>query len=277
VSDFTFYATLDADSIRPYIPDVPVLLPASSFARHALKVPNLPPRESEVAVDSGGYVATMRWGDYRYTPDEYTAFCRGVGPSWAAMMDYCCEPEVAGGEGVVLSRQDRTTEMAWRFWLTYRDEPWVWVPTVQGWEVEDYRRHARDLQPLVRAMQAHYGEGSAFRVGIGTLCRRASEGMIRDVVAAVRDVLPGVGLHLWGVKLGLLKSAGGTPPGVVSVDSAAWNGLIKSDKERLGYLQRTGTQREYAYGVALPDYLGRLADALASPRTLPMLCAAGGA
>lgn len=266
----TFYATVDADSIRPYMPRVPILLPASSFARKELRPPKLPPgfEDVDVAIDCGGFVATMRWGDYRYTAAEYVEFCRGVRPRWAATMDYCCEPEVADG-GLVLGRQDRTTEMAWRFWLTWRDEPWAWVPTVQGWEVADYARHARDLQPLVRAMAAHYGDDSAWRVGIGTLCRRASEGMIRDVVAAVREQLPGVPLHLWGVKLGLLKSAGGPPPGVVSVDSAAWNGMFGRDLE----LRRGSelTQREYAYQVALPAYRAKVAAALAQPRTLPML------
>jgi hypothetical protein len=29
-----FWATLDADSIRPYLPTVPVLLPVASFQRH---------------------------------------------------------------------------------------------------------------------------------------------------------------------------------------------------------------------------------------------------
>lgn len=268
-----FYATIDSDSIRPYMPDVPILLPASSFARKGLRPPVLPPRTSEVAIDCGGFVATLKWGDYRYTPDEYVAFCAGCAPTWAATMDYCCEPEVVGREGLVLERQDRTTEQAWRFWLAYRDRPWVWVPTVQGWEVEDYRRHARDLQPLVRAMRAHYGDGSAFRVGIGTLCRRASVGMIRDVVQAVREELPGVGLHLWGVKLALLKT--GAPPDVVSVDSAAWNGMFGSDLHRR---RDSGlTQRRYAYDVALPDYLRKVAAALDATRTLPMFCWRGAA
>lgn len=276
----TFYATVDADSIRPYMPaDVAYLLPASSFARKGLRPPKIPSHVCEVAADCGGFVATVRWGDYRYTDAEYVAWLASwpTPPSWAATMDYCCEPEITGR--VVLERQDRTTEQAWRFWLTHRDRPWVWVPTVQGWDVDDYREHARDLKPLVRAMAAHYGEGSAFRVGIGTLCRRASVGMVRDVTAAVREILPGVGLHLWGVKLSLLQSEGGAPPGVVSVDSAAWNRLgFGSGKESYHASQSRGlTQREHAYRVALPDYLGRVREALTAPRTLPMLCSVGAA
>lgn len=268
----TFYATVDADSVRPYMPDVPILLPASSFARKGLRPPTLPRRESDVAIDCGGFVATLRWGDYRYTPEEYVAFCAGVAPSWAATMDYCCEPEVAGS-GLVRNRQDRTTAMAWRFWADHRGSPWCWVPTVQGWTVEDYRRHARDLAPLVGEMADHYGPDSAFRVGIGTLCRRASVGMIRDVACAVREELPGVGLHLWGVKLGLLKAWGGPPPGVVSVDSAAWNGLgFGSGKDAYHASQAAGlTQREHAFRVALPSYLGKVSRALDGVVQRPLL------
>lgn len=270
-----FYATIDVDSVRPYIPAVPVLLPASSFARKGLKPPALPEHVTERAVDCGGFVATLRWGDYRYTPDEYVAWCRSVRPSWAATMDYCCEPEVLGAEGLVLHRQDRTTEMAWRFWVGYRDEPWAWVPTVQGWAVDDYRRHARDLAPLVRAMSAHYG-GSAFRVGVGTLCRRASVGMIRDVVCAVREELPGIGLHLWGVKLGLFRSAGGVPPGVVSVDSAAWSGPM-GKRNRDDYEASGLTQRRWNYERSLPAYRDKIAAALAGTIQRPLFASLGGA
>jgi len=265
---FTFYATVDADSIRPYMPAVPVMLPASSFARRGLRAPRLPDHITERAADSGGFVATTRWGDYRYTAAQYVGWLRTWNPTWAATMDYCCEPEVLGREGLVRERQQRTTATAWHFWTTHRAEPWAWVPTVQGWTVEEYRQHARDLRPLVEQMAAHYGAGSAWRVGIGTLCRRASSGMIRDVVQVVRDELPGVPLHLWGVKLGLLQSVGGVPPGVASVDSAAWNGFFGQDLE----LRRQSglTQREYAYRVALPDYLRRVRAAAARPRTLAL-------
>lgn len=272
MSRFTFYATLDADSIYPAVhaamPPVPVMLVASSFARKGLRKPTLPEHLPEKAADCGGFVATLKWGDYRYTPAQYVAWLRTWRPAWAATFDYCCEPEI---DGVVADRQRRTTEMAHHFWDEYRDEPWCWVPTVQGWEVADYRRHAQELAPLVSEMAAHYGPGSAFRVGIGTLCRRASSGMVRDVVAAVRDVLPDVGLHLWGVKITLFKSEGGLPPGVVSTDSAAWNGLTGAsgyDRWRQSGLK----QRQYSYLVALPEYLDKVREALTAPRTLPMFC-----
>ncbi|NHM26934.1 hypothetical protein G7K71_08050 [Desulfofundulus sp. TPOSR] len=135
----TFYATADSDSIRSYIPPVPVMLPASSWARKGMKPPRLPDHISEKAADCGGFVATKLWGDYRYTPDQYVEWLSSWNPQWAATMDYCCEDEITTGQsGLVRYRQQRTTDMAWHFWQHYRDVPWAWVPTVQGWNVDDY-------------------------------------------------------------------------------------------------------------------------------------------
>jgi hypothetical protein len=69
--NFTFYATFDSDSLTSYMPNVPVLLPASSWARKGLKPPAIPPHLTHVAADSGGFIATRIWGDYRYTLAEY--------------------------------------------------------------------------------------------------------------------------------------------------------------------------------------------------------------
>jgi hypothetical protein len=265
----TFYATISAGDERPYMPAVPVMLPASSWSRFNLRAPRLPAHVVERAADSGGFVATFKWGDYRYSPAQYVDWLCTFDPSWAATMDYCCEPEIADNEGVVRERQERTTEMAWRFWRDYRDTPWAWVPTVQGWEVADYRRHAAELRPLAREMSAHYGDGGgAFRVGIGTLCRRADAEMVQRVVAAVADELPDVPLHLWGVKLSVLRSPRGLR-NVASVDSAAWNAQFGQgiEKRRASGL----TEREWYYHVALPEYLAKVAVALGGAKQLPLL------
>lgn len=268
----TFYATIPAGDERPYMPAVPVLLPASSWARDRfrMRAPRLPAHITEIAADSGGFVATLKWGDYRYTPAQYVAWLETFSPSWAATMDFCCEPEVAGG-GLVEERQDRTTEMARHFWDNYRDRSWCWVPTVQGWEPSDYRRHARQLLPTLLEMAAHYGPGSAWRVGIGTLCQRADAAMVRRVVDVVADELasvPDLRLHLWGVKMAALGGDGPIHPAVASVDSAAWNGLFGTAREEW---RRSGlSQREWGYQVALPRYLRRFGEMISTPRQLAM-------
>ena len=184
-------------------------------------------------------------------------------------MDYCCEDEITSGKaGIVRERQLRTTDMAYHFWNAYQDRPWVWVPTIQGWHVEDYQCHASELHPLIEKMQAYYGDDSNFRVGIGTLCRRASVQMIHDVVSAVSAELPGVPLHLWGVKLGLLQSPLALPEQVVSVDSAAWNGMFRTGRER--WKQSGLSQRRYCLEVALPSYLAKVEEALSEPKQIAM-------
>ena len=264
----TFYATLDSDSIRPYIPAVPVMLPASSWARHGLRPPKLPAHVTDTAADCGGFVATFKWGDYQYTPAQYVDWLQSWHPTWAAMMDYCCEDEITSGNaGIVQQRQERTTALARSFWAYESDRSWVWVPTIQGWHVEDYQRHARALRPLVLDMWHAYtarGQGDVFRVGIGTLCRRASTAQIRAIVRAVAAELPGVGFHLWGIKLGALSDRVALPPAVVSVDSAAWNGCFGTGRERA---RASGKSlRRYYYEVALPEYQAKVTRALRAPK-----------
>jgi hypothetical protein len=303
-----FFATTDSDSIRSYMPrGVSYLLPASSWARPLARkdpeafhpdgippVDGLPSHVQRVAADCGGFVATFKWGAYPYLASQYVGWCETIGPSlaWAAMIDLCCEEELTNGAAAgtlsLYQRQQETTRLAMLFWEEYMSVPWAWVPTLQGWCIQDYVRHAEAMAPLIREMQRYYYErpgieadddrdsgypgyqtriernASDFRVGIGTLCRRASPDLIRKIVSAVSDVLPGVPLHLWGVKLAGL-SGSDLPDSVVSVDSAAWNQRFGSsiqdqEREKVAMYRATGhlmTQREYGYRVTLPRYLDR--------------------
>lgn len=167
-------------------------------------------------------------------------------------------------------RDHRLLQMRQRFWHDYRGVPWAWCVTIQGWHVEDYIRHARELRPLIKEMQA--AGSSEFRVGIGTLCRRASARMIQQVIQAVTEQLPGVPLHLWGVKLLVLQSSYALPQ-VVSVDSAAWDqsGMWRDGIRTVREQKALGmTQKEYAHLVALPRYREKVEAALASEKTVPL-------
>lgn len=283
-----FYATIAYEQIRQFMPGVPYLLPASSWARGmrkdgTLPAPAIPAHIPEVAADSGGFVATKIWGDYRYSPGQYVDWLRRwpVHPSWAATMDYCCEEEITGAnDGVVCQRQQRTTDMAHLFWQQYRDEHWCWVPTIQGWEVEDYRRHAQQMRPLIYEMRDFYcgrqGSGlrgiDSWRVGIGTLCARANMSTVHQVVRAVVEELPGIPIHLWGVKLSILKSSVALPA-VVSVDSAAWHpGGLKSDSSQAkrDHESLTLTQMAHALQIALPRYIRKIEAASSKGKQLTL-------
>jgi hypothetical protein len=263
-----FYYTVSVTDLRaayaPFIPAVPLLLPASSWQRVNFKRPTLPSQVTRTAADSGGFVATFKWGDYRYTPERYVEWLETWRPNWAATMDYCCEPEVAANAGIVRQRQQRTSDMAYQFWRDYPDAPWTWAPTIQGWNVEDYRRHARELRTLIMQMS----DRPDFRVGIGTLCHRASVFTIHQVVRAVVEELPGVPLHLWGVKLGALQSINGLPKEVISVDSAAWNGYwgkdiskFRAERQALGM-----TKARFSWTVMLARYQAKVEATRETPK-----------
>lgn len=273
-----FYATISSDYIqqkhdrvRRSMPlNVAYLLPASSWQLVDMDKPRLPDGILEVAADCGGFVATRIWGDYRYSPEGYVRWLHKFNPSWAATMDYCCEQEVAETAGIVRERQQKTTEMAYQFYRDYKGTSWAWVPTIQGWEVQDYVNHAREMKPIINDLRRT--QGVNFRVGIGTLCARADASMIHKIVGAVSQELPDTPFHLWGVKLGALKSSLYLPQ-VISVDSAAWNGAFKSDLEtaRVNRLRFGLTKREYEFRYQLPAYLDKFNAAVNAPKQMRML------
>ncbi len=269
------YITVAADKIRPLLmPKVPVLLPASSWyrrARNATKTmlkPNLPEHIVDRAADSGGYVAMKNWGgEYRYGIPQFVDWLGLWCPDWSAMMDYPCEVDLTEGKTeVVYSRQQRTTEKAWQTWEEYRDVPWRWVPTIQGWEVHEYERHAREMLPLLREMRSHYGQ---LTVGIGTLCCREKTAEIQQITRAVSAVFDAeYSLHLWGIKLGYFKSSLAPHPCVISTDTAAWDGLTGPRDRQVWQDNYRGklTQSEYSWKIALPVYLDKVDRALSKPK-----------
>ena len=288
-----FYATCDADSMRPqWMPPCAYLLPATSFYRRDFPTPRLP-AGAEVAVDWGGFVVQRRWrGELRFTVEQYVAWLRRVpGLTWAAIWDLPCEPELAGSPSAVRARQVWTRDRAAEFVEEYADEPWAWVPTIQGYAYADYKRACDDMAPIIeelaewywlvnrRAWQADLTEDGTrenpllradrrFRVGIGSLCARRNVTEIRTIVRYVADRFPGVPLHLWGVKLAALSSWHGMPASVVSTDSAAWNGRFGADLAYINVEMRRlrMSQRQYGYQVSLPRYLARFARAAGRPR-----------
>ncbi len=125
------------------------------------------------------------------------------------------------------------------------------------------------MKPFIDEMRMRYGPDSAFRVGIGTLCKRASTEMIRQVVETVVTELGDVPIHLWGVKLGFLQNKIAMPEQVVSVDSAAWNGLRARGRE--AFHQSGLTQRQYIWQIAQPKYEQKIEKELSSPKQQMML------
>lgn len=213
----------------------------------------------DAALDSAGFVAAVKYGDFRWSVEDYYDLVAAHDWTWHAAMDYCCEPETAGDRGMRLLRIGATAHMlaACRREAASRGLPMP-MPVLQGWTPEEYAMCARWL-PVV--------EWPAL-VGIGSVCRRQVHGKngILAILDAVDKVLPkGTQVHLFGVKSTALAQLAGHPR-VASVDSMAWD--VQARAER-----RTG--RDMAFRVSHMERWATKQLAIAQqPKRLPEACEA---
>ncbi|MBV9170259.1 MAG: hypothetical protein JOZ81_09280, partial [Chloroflexi bacterium] len=204
--DLTFYATLDASTLKPYLQDLPYLLPLASWWRSDVQLnrpPRLPSQLTHVAIDCGSYTLAQHQlqPGFHFTAEQYVSWIRALGPavSWAVLPDWPCENV---GASEVRRRQVATTNTAVDVLSDYLDAAWCWCPVLQGQHVDDYLRHAIDIAAWVydlREVYARRGLAGSFRVCLGSLCRRNSLAYIRSIVSQVAQVLPRLPLHLFGV------------------------------------------------------------------------------
>lgn len=243
--DLTFYGTLDASTLKPYLEDLPYLLPLASWWRSDIQLkrpPRLPPQLTHVAIDCGSYTLAQNQlqTGFHFTADQYVSWIRSLGPAvkWAVLPDWPCEG-VSASE--VRRRQVATTNTGIDVLSDYLHAAWCWCPVVQGQRVDDYLRHAIDVAVWVyeqRDVYAGRGQADAFRVCVGSLCCRNSVAEIRSIVRHVAQVLPRLPLHLFEVKLDVIQQTGYMPDAVVSIDSAAWTGRfahqinVSADEQR---------------------------------------------
>lgn len=177
----------------------------------------------DAALDSAGFVAAAKYGDYRWSPEAYMDLAAAYPWAWYASMDFCVEPQVAGDKPMRILRMAATAGM-----LGYlnrladqRGMPRP-MPVIQGWTAEEYVQCA-DWLPLAKWPDL---------VGVGSVCRRHLHG--DDGLFAILDrldrVLPAhVKLHLFGVKSQALKTLANHPR-IASVDSMAWDAGSRYDR-----------------------------------------------
>lgn len=174
------------------------------------------------ALDSGGFTELNLYGGWRTTPAEYVAAVRRYDDElgcleWASPQDWMCEPWVVAKTGLsVAEHQRRTVEN----YLELMDlaPDLGFIPVLQGWEMDDYLRHADAYA------EAGVDLAALPVVGIGSVCRRQATGQI----AAIFDMLraEGLSMHGFGVKsAGLAQYA----DQLVSADSLAWSYGARQD------------------------------------------------
>ena len=204
----------------------------------------------DAALDSAGFVAAVRYGDYRWTVEDYFDLVQSHPWAWYSSLDFCCEPEVAGDRPLRLLRMAATAAMLGRCQREALDRglppP---MPVLQGWTPDEYIQCASWL-PLTSWPRM---------VGIGSVCRRDVHGKngIAAILAAVDDVLPRhVTVHLFGVKSGALEALGGHRR-LASVDSMAWDSAARAERRtgrdmgfRIQHMEKwAGRQKSIAASV----------------------------
>lgn len=172
----------------------------------------------DAALDSAGYVAAAKYGDYRWTPEQYVDLAASFSWSWWASMDYCLEPQVAEDRPLRLLRMAATAQLLGRC-NRLADERGISrpMPVIQGWLATEYEQSVEWL-PIG-------AEGWPDIVGVGSVCRRqlhGEHGILRILDTLDRALPEHVKLHLFGVKSSTLEAIGAHPR-IASMDSMAWD------------------------------------------------------
>jgi hypothetical protein len=170
------------------------------------------------ALDSGGFTWVTRDGGWKQSPRLFAAEVRRFRDEiglmeWAAPQDWMCEEIALKATGLsVAEHARRTVDNYVELVSIAPDLPWI--PVLQGFAVDDYRRCAD------RYLAAGVDLAQMSTVGLGTVCRRQGTKEGIDVVFSVARHVPGVRLHGFGFKVegvDLARTA------LVSSDSLAWS------------------------------------------------------
>jgi hypothetical protein len=167
-------------------------------------------------LDSGGFSELSLYGCWETTAKQYAAEVKRWaeeigGLVAAAAQDWMCEPWMVKRTGLsVLEHQRRSVANFAELRSLVPDLPIF--PVLQGWAAGDYLRHLEMYQAagfnLIREPV----------VGVGSVCRRQSAGVIEDVVRPLAAL--GLRLHGFGVKRQGLERIGDV---LSSADSLAWS------------------------------------------------------
>jgi hypothetical protein len=168
------------------------------------------------ALDSGGFTELSMYGEWRTDTTTYVQAVRRYRDEigrleWASPQDWMCEPWITQKTGLtVTEHQRRTVDNYLR--LRDLDSTLPFVPVLQGWALDDYRRHVDAYTDAGVDLLAHAP------VGVGSVCRRQHTNQIDQIVDTLTAT--GLKLHGFGVKTSGLASYG---PLLYSADSMAWS------------------------------------------------------
>lgn len=214
---------------------LPMLLSANAFARtnsrkefssFRLDAAAQIPAWADCALDSAGFVASAKYGDYRWPLDAYLDLAAARAWSWYAAPDYCVEPEVAHDAAIRRLRIEATVNM-WeriRHRAAQRGMPGP-MGVIQGWFADEYVLCA---DKMFGSRKAHWPA----MIGVGSVCRRQLQGPsgVLAILEALDAVMPeGTTVHLFGVKSGGLRALKRFEHRIASADSMAWDAQVRRE------------------------------------------------
>jgi hypothetical protein len=220
--DLSFYLGTHRPAWLWRVQDIPMFI--SHRVLRERKTP-FPRATTTWALDSGGFTELNLYGEWRTTPEEYVTYVRRYveelgSLQWASPQDWMCEPWVIEKTGLsVAEHQERTITN----YLTLRElaPDLPFIPVLQGWDMDDYHRHAEAYAA------AGVDLATAPTVGIGSVCRRQATGQITAIFDALHA--RGLRMHGFGVKTaGLTQYA----DALVSADSLAWSYWARRDANK---------------------------------------------
>ena len=174
-----------------------------------------PGHVSSISIDSGGFTAAQRWGEYPWTVEEYVEFIRksseNVRLDFCAVMDYACEPDVNRTVNPTnIDRIKATVENEALCIAAAPDLPWL--PVLQGdnlsereFDIEYRAKNNVEIKPYM---------------GIGSVCKRGAK-KAREVVRFYAGTLTGVRYHAFGLDVRALNKCD-VLRNIKSWDSYAW-------------------------------------------------------
>ena len=162
--------------------------------------------------DSAGFTELSEHGRYSFNITEYIQNVKTFAPDLFASMDWMCEPSILQKTGLTVKEHiRRTVENSQEIITKYPELEGRFLPVIQGWEIKEYLE-CIDLYEKLGIIQPY--------MAIGSICRRGSPKLISKVIMIIKDRLPKVRLHGFGIKLSSLNYLSSNA--LASIDTMAW-------------------------------------------------------
>lgn len=192
--------------------EVPLFLSDRELRKHK----KLPRAIDRWALDSAGFTELDKFHGWRSKPREYARRVRRYhdeigGLDFAGIQDWMCE------ESMLEKTRFPVHEHIWRTVQSYLDlcelEPDLpWLPTLQGWTLGDY------LDCLELYDKRGVDLRGAWRVGIGTMCKRQETDTAGRILRHLASL--GLNLHAYGFHKEGVANVGQV---IHSSDSFSWS------------------------------------------------------